>query len=136
MRQKNLTKKMIKHRRNEGHDCPVIQLDDDEKNIYSGCGWHIAAFRDNKLIGLHNVESYPWIANEKFGVTVERATKLAVDKAKQFVDDKCETWLVMCSGYELCEPVAFAPIDALGVAKVARTIGDALEERIEADEEY
>lgn len=124
----------VKDRIKQGEYCLVIELNDTEKNVYSGCGWKIAAFSDDEgLVKLHGLDEYAWRSKEKFQDTVSRATNVAVDKAKEFTSEGLDTWLVMCSGYELCEPSRIDPNDAASVAKMARIIGDELEEQNEAD---
>ena len=124
----------VKNRLEQADTCQVIKLNDLEKKVYSGCGWKIAAFNKNaELTQLHGLDEYAWRSREKFNDTVTRATKVACDKAKEFTSQGLDTWLVMCSAYELCEPVRIDPNDAASVAKIARIIGDELEETQEAD---
>lgn len=124
----------VKDRIKQGEYCLVIELNEEEKKVYSGCGWKIAGFSNDKgLVKLHGLGAYAWRSKEKFQDTVSRATNVAVDKAKEFTSEGLDTWLVMCSGYELCEPSRIDPNDAASVAKIARIIGDELEEQNEAD---
>ena len=106
--------------------CQAIDLDENEKDVYRGAGWKLAAFDGGKLAALHSLDSYEYRADESFNETVERATKHNFDKLKNLEAEGFDCWLVMASCYQLCEPERLNADDALSAAKLARRIGEEL----------
>ena len=104
--------------------CNVINLTESEKLIYKGAGWQIAAFKNEELAEVHSLDNYAYISGESFELEVSRATKHNVDKLKQLELSGFDCWLVMASGYQLCEPSRISSKDALSAAKIARHIGE------------
>tara|TARA_R100000664_G_scaffold31421_1_gene44987 strand:- start:4 stop:363 length:360 start_codon:yes stop_codon:yes gene_type:complete len=106
--------------------CNVINLTESEKLIYKGAGWQIAAFQNEELAEVHSLDNYAYISGENFDAEVSRATAYNVDKLKQLEAAGFDCWLVMASGYQLCEPSRISSDDALSAAKIARHIGEAI----------
>lgn len=108
--------------------CDIIRLDEKELEIYTGCGWKIAAFDGGRLASLVGLDEYEWVADESFDATVKRATLFNIDKLRNLEDEGFDCWLVMASGTNLCEPAKINSSDALTAAKFARRIGEGLAE--------
>ena len=104
--------------------CSLVNLTDSEKQVYKGAGWQITAFKNEELVSVHPLNDYAYISGESFDAEVRRATSHNTDKLKQLEADGFDCWLVMASGYQLCDPVRIASDDALSVAKIARIIGE------------
>ena len=102
----------------------VINLNESEKKIYKGAGWQIAAFKNDELAEVNSLDDYAYISGESFELEVSRATKHNLDKLKQLELAGFDCWLVMASGYQLCEPLRISSKDALSAAKIARRIGE------------
>lgn len=103
----------------QGYLCPVIQLTDAEKKAhYTGAGLKIARFENGELQGFFDPLTLPYNAD------TEAAANEALHAAIAWLanaKDHGETWLVMCSGGELCDP---EPVDILSAAKIGRAFGD------------
>lgn len=103
--------------------CLVIDLSEAEKDIYRGCGWKLARFVDDKLVELFN---YMNVADRP---TVEETANDALAVAVEWLKSaEGETWLVMCSCYQLCEPFRIRLDDAASLARLARITGDTFAE--------
>jgi hypothetical protein len=99
--------------------CTVINLDEAEKDIYSGTGWKIAHFKDGAL-----AEFFDPLA-VAYSEDIEAMTQEALDKAIAWLDSKDgETWLVLCSCYQLCDPTRISKTDALSIAKLGRVFSE------------
>lgn len=72
----------VKDRLEQAPACKIIKLRDDEKHLYTGCGWRLARFVNGKLDALIDVE----------------------DAKSKNIFDTGEVYLVLCSCCELCEP--------------------------------
>ena len=107
--------------------CDAIDLDAEEKEIYRGCGWNIAGFRDGKLARLHELDAE---ILDTLDNSVTEAVRVQLAALTEMERDGLECWLVMCSCTQLCEPtpVATTPDDelVLTAAKFARRIGEEL----------
>ncbi len=120
--------------------CTVINLTEAEKDIYNGAGWKLARFIEGTLVELFDpaLLEYPreynkqemanaavhsavtWLKNIESGNTAQSYTNVERDGG--------DVWLVMCSSYQLCEPIRITLTDASALAKMARAFGEALEE--------
>jgi hypothetical protein len=98
--------------------CTVIELSDGEKNIYTGAGWKLARFVDGELVALHDPMDTECQRDTQ--ATAERALVAALD----WMRGDGEYWSVMCSCYQLCDPVRIDPNDARGIARMGRLIAD------------
>lgn len=92
--------------------CEVINLTEPEKDIYKGSGWKLAHFVNGQLVRLF-----------------DPADMIDADEALEYAADWIaatdgEFWLVMCSGYQLCEPTHIALNDASAIARMARVFGE------------
>lgn len=98
--------------------CEVINLTEAEKNIYCGAGWKLARFNQGILVGFFD----PAEAGEGCG---KAAAQTALENATAWLANADgEVWLVMCSGYQLCEPRRIALNDAASLAYMARIFGE------------
>lgn len=80
--------------------CQVINLTDAEKNIYNDSGWKLARFDNGILVGLFDPTE---------DILMKATDQEAIDQAAEaaqawLANAQGETWLVMCSCYQLCEP--------------------------------
>lgn len=100
-----------------------IDLDEQEKALYRGSGWSIARFEAGTLVAIWSPLDLPMEDSH------EQAIKAALAAAKLFVasHDQQEKWLVMCSGYQLCEPREITADDPGSYAAMVRRIAEALE---------
>lgn len=93
--------------------CAAINLMESEKDLYTGAGWKLARFEDGTLV--------------EFFDPIERPEKTALAEATAWLarhHGRSETWLVMCSCYQLCEPRRIAITDAAALAHMARVFGE------------
>ena len=79
--------------------CEVINLNDDEKYIYTGSGWKLARFEDGKLAGFYDPAETIYNSN-----TQEMVNEMTGNMTAWLANAVGEVWLVMCSCYQLCEP--------------------------------
>jgi len=103
--------------------CDVINLTEQEREHYTGCGWHIAGFKYGTLARLTELDT-PVMGT--FDESVSAGVANTVDGLKSMETDGMECWLVMCSCRQLCEPQPVTSDDALAVAKITRRLGDDL----------
>lgn len=96
--------------------CKVINLQEDEKSIYTGAGWKLARFNNGKLVGFFDPMFTRYNKNTQAMVEAMTAN-MTTWLAKSAAD---EVWLVMCSCYQLCEPkrVALTGEPALALPSV------------------
>ncbi len=100
--------------------CETIPLFPEEKAIYPGAGWKIARFQNARLIAFFDAQALPMLDD------LDAAIDEACAKALEFVSAPAyEHWLVMCSGYELCEPRKINTDDA-SAAVLARRMGEVI----------
>lgn len=99
--------------------CSVINLSDQEKELYSGAGWKLARFENGVLAGLFDPENVP--GQEDVQAMIDEA----LDATVAWLGN-CggEAWLVMCSGYQLCDPRKINLSNAQDMAHLARIIGE------------
>lgn len=102
--------------------CPVINLTPEEKDIYSGAGWKLARFEEGVLAGFFDPQDVSWQASAQ--AMADKAIKAAIEWLGSSVQGNSETWLVMCSGYQLCEPRRVHPGDVSSLAYMARIFGE------------
>jgi hypothetical protein len=96
-------------------NCTVINLTEPEKDIYNGAGLNLAKFANGVLVELFAPFDYS-------------CAEEALDAAFLFADaDGVDVWLVMCSCYQLCEPVRINIDDNEDVAYLSRVICDEFE---------
>ena len=109
----------VKSRIEQAWACEVINLSKSEENYYSGCGWKLAHFVDDKLLGFFDPLHGACQKNVRAMVdeAVERATRWMGT-----VDG--EVWLVMCSCLQLCEPKRIRLDDASAIARMAWAFGE------------
>ena len=105
--------------------CHVINLTESEKDIYSGAGWKLARFVDDRLVGLFDPMDTE--SREDVQAMVDEAIEHATE---WLANSEGETWLVMCSCYQLCEPQRITLTDASALARMARVIGEQLAEAL------
>lgn len=106
-----------------GYRCDIIELNEREYEIYNGVGWRIARFDAGVLVELFD----PAAVRIPNGIreNVGRISNYQLQATMRWLQTAIgETWLVMCSCYELCEPRRIAVHDAASVARLARVIGD------------
>jgi hypothetical protein len=99
--------------------CPVINLTEDEKDIYTGSGWKLARFVNGRLAGFFDPMDTE--CRDDLQAMVDEAIKNAT---AWIASADGEVWLVMCSGYQLCEPRRITLTDAAGLARMARVFGE------------
>ncbi|MCE2722043.1 MAG: hypothetical protein LW865_01975 [Betaproteobacteria bacterium] len=99
--------------------CPVIRLDDGEKDIYNGAGLMLARFIEGTLVELHDPTSVEFQEDDE--AMAEAAIKGAIDWIESTTG---EHWLVLCSGYELCEPRQLTHQEPSSYANMARLIAE------------
>lgn len=103
--------------------CPVINLADDELDVYRGAGWRLARFEGGRLVELFDPTS-KLPAGE-----ADAKAKRALDRAIDWLSiAHGEAWLVMCSAYQLCDPHRVSLTDAAALARMARAFGEQLAE--------
>jgi hypothetical protein len=102
--------------------CDIIELSEAEKENYNGCGWHIAQFQNGELVSLLNLLDVTYTEDLEKAANEILAIAILWMKAKK----RGEYCLVMCSGYQLCEPVQLNIADAASVAYLGRRIGEIL----------
>ena len=105
--------------------CKVINLTESEKNFYTGAGWKLARFADGQLVGFF----------DPLEVEYREDTQAMADEAMENATAwlsvaEGEVWLVMCSGYQLCEPRRITLTDASALAHMARVFGEAISEEL------
>lgn len=101
--------------------CDVIDLTHEEKHLYTGAGHRIARFENGTLVELWNPGKLPYRDN------VQEMANETIQKAVEFIQSNpSEYWLVICSGYQLCEPYPIILNDASSLARMARILSEAL----------
>jgi hypothetical protein len=99
--------------------CEFIDLFEQEKNIYSGSGWKLARFENEKLAGFFDPMNVEW--NSDVQAMADEALKAAT---AWLANAQGETWLVMCSCYQLCEPRRVSLRDPMSLAHMVRVFAD------------
>lgn len=131
--------KTVADRIEQAPACTVINLDDVEKNLYTGAGWKLARFVDGTLVEIFD----PLLLNfdsdadtEEMATTALRTATLwlnniesgnAARSCTNGVRDGGEAWLVLCSGYQLCEPRRVTPNTVAALAYMARVFAEQFE---------
>jgi hypothetical protein len=114
---------LIQSRIEQAPACKVINLTEAEKDIYRGAGWKLAHFENGQLVGFFDP------AETEYKADAQEMVDEALDNATAWLANSAgEVWLVMCSGYQLCEPRRVTLNDAAALAQVARVFGEALNE--------
>lgn len=113
----------VKDRIEQARACEVINLTSSEKDIYSGAGWKLARFHDGMLKEFFDPMNMPYHDD------AQRMADEAIDAAMSWLANADgETWLVLCSCYQLCEPRRILITDAAALAHVARVFGEQIME--------
>jgi hypothetical protein len=103
----------VVHRIEKASDCEIIKLKDREKHLYTGCGWKIARFENSDLVEFFEPK------NVSFKTSISDMANDAIDNAQKWLKKSTgETWLVMCSCYELSEPRQILMNDVSSLAKM------------------
>ena len=111
----------VKSRIEQAPACEVINLSESEKNHYSGSGWKLARFVDDRLVGFFNP------IEVEYQEDVQAMADEALANATAWLGTADgEVWLVMCSCYQLCEPRRITLDDAAAIAHMARVFGEQL----------
>lgn len=105
--------------------CEVINLTDREKELYTGAGWKLARFEEGELRGFFNPGELPWRNDPQ-----ARADEACEAALAWLANAAGDVWLVMCSGYQLCEPRRVTMRDASALAHMARVLGEQAAEEI------
>jgi len=114
----------VTYRIEQAPACRVINLSEIEKDIYAGAGWKLARFESDTLVELF----YP-IDEVVYQDDIQALADEALTAATSWLEQaQGEVWLVMCSGYQLCDPIKIDPSNAAALAKLARVIGEELAE--------
>lgn len=109
--------------------CHVINLTELEKNLYTGAGWKLASFKQGQLTGFFDPEDIEWHADEKV------MANMAIESALAWLANaEGETWLVMCSCYQLCDPRKITLNDPSALAHMARVFAEQFVEFSNDDE--
>ncbi len=114
----------VSSRVEQAQACTVINLSQEEKDLYAaagGAGWKLARFVDGVLVQFFDPQETEWRSD----------TRKMIDEANQaaltwLASGKGETWLVLCSCYQLCEPRPIGLDDPSALAHMARVIGEQL----------
>ncbi|MCL2076660.1 MAG: hypothetical protein FWH15_09565 [Betaproteobacteria bacterium] len=82
--------------------CEYIDLVGQEKDLYRGVGWRLARFENGILAEIYDIENVPMQEN------IEAMTAAAIANARAWLSerDATQVYFVLCSCYQLCEPVA------------------------------
>lgn len=113
----------VKDRIEQARACEVINLTDSEKAIYSGAGWKLARFENGMLKEFFDPMDMPYYDDS------QRMADEAIEAAAAWLAGACgETWLVLCSCYQLCGPRRILITDAAALAHVARVFGEQIME--------
>jgi hypothetical protein len=94
---------------NESRKCDVIELSESEKDLWLGAGRKLARFENGALVELYVPDSM-------------------ADLTDWLSKAVGETWLVMCSCYELCEPIYIDRRNVLDLAHCARMLAEEMGE--------
>ena len=78
--------------------CEVINLNEAEKEIYTGSGWKLARFENGVLVGFFDPMDTPYHVDLQAMVN-----EMSENVHAWLANAQGETWLVMCSCYQLCE---------------------------------
>lgn len=106
--------------------CQVINLSENEMNLYHGAGWRLACFVDGKCVELMDVLNVEY--NDDVHSMSAKSLSMAVGKLNEWQkNDHAEAWLVMCSCYQFCHPVPIKLGDALSMSRLAQVILDEIE---------
>ena len=99
--------------------CEVINLTEEEEELYHGCGWAIAGFANGKLQDLRYLGK---VVIEEGADREEVAMKFALKQLNEVIANGQEPWLAMCSCYQLCEPRPLALDEPGSIAALSRAI--------------
>ena len=114
--------------------CEVINLTEEEEELYHGCGWAIAGFANGKLKDLRYLgkvvieeevtEGVGALSREELAQTTrwKHYMEFGLAQLNEVIANGQEPWLVMCSCYQLCEPRPLALDDAGSIAALSRAI--------------
>ncbi len=113
----------VKDRIEQVPACEAINLSQAEKDIYTGAGWKLARFVDGALVQLFDPTEVDYRED------IQDMADEALENAKVWLANADgEVWLVMCSCYQLCEPRRITMTDASALARLARVIGEQMED--------
>lgn len=99
--------------------CEVINLTAPEKDIYTGAGWKLASFEEGRLAGFFDPMNMPYEPDLEKG-----AADLTEAALAWLAGARGETWLVMCSCYQLCAPRRVTLTDASALAHMMRVFAE------------
>ena len=101
--------------------CDVINLAEAEKDVYRGSGWKLARFENGVLVEFFDPMETPYSED------VEAMANASIGAAVSWLSSAPgEVWLVMCSGYQLCQPQRVTLSDPSSLAAMARVFGEQL----------
>ena len=89
--------------------CPYIDLNENESELYRGCGWaiaHVSEAEINSLTYLNELE----YQNEE--AEAEAAVKAALEHG--------EAYFGMCSSHQFCEPILISSDNPTVAARIMR----------------
>ena len=112
----------VSSRVEQAQACTVINLTLEERDLYAaagGAGWKLARFVDGVLVQFFDPQEVEWTSDTR-SMTAE-ANREALT---WLASGTGETWLVMCSCYQLCEPRRIELDDPSALAHMARVFGE------------
>ena len=117
----------VKSRIQNNGKMDLIKVSKAEADVYDGSGWKLARFSNGLLTGFFDPLDMPY--QEDLQAAADAAKDAATVYIANAERDGAETWLVMCSCYELCLPrrVSLKSPDAGAWAAMATRFTDALE---------
>ena len=113
---------LVSDRIRQAETYKVIDLTEQEKDIYNWTGWHLARFVNGTLVELFELGSAAYQKSRQ--AMVSAAVEAAMAWLGNHLGEKEEIWLVMCSCYELCQPEKISLADPESVARVVSLIGE------------
>lgn len=112
---------LVRNRIEPAPACDVINLSEAEKDLYTGSGWKLARFEHGVLKGFFDPARVP------MRDSAEDALSEVLEAATAWIGNADgEVWLVMCSSYQLCDPIPVGLTDARGLARMARVFAEGI----------
>lgn len=105
----------VENRIEQAPACKAINLTDTEKKLYTGSDWKLAHFENGALVGFFDPEDVPYYESVK-----KQMDEVLQAATAWLANAKGETWLVMCGGYQLCDPREIKWGDISSMAHMAR----------------
>ena len=107
--------------------CDLIQLTDEEKKLYTGCGMKLAIFnKSGTLQEFFDPGDVPY--NPDVRPTTEQFLAIIMDYYEVKISHNFEVWLVMCSGMQLCEPRMITIHDPTSIPHMLRLCAEGWED--------